>query len=341
MSSPLYEIVRLEHFYGDHPVLNVDHLSIPSNSITGIIGPNGSGKSTLLKLLSFAMAPTTGQILFRNRPEAPFSKTVRSRITLLTQEPYLLKRSVYDNIAYGLRIRNDTKECRNRVLEALSWVGLSSEDFARRQWHALSGGEAQRVALAARLVLKPQVLILDEPLASVDAASTQLIKEASLRAREKWGTTLIIASHDQSWLQDNCDTILHLFKGRLIGQGVTNIVFGPWQSRPDGFFEKQLPDRQALRVPRPPSPDAAAIIPPRAFQIVISSTSPGTGDNVLSGIISRLVFENHSKAVIATVMVADHALIVKLPADFQKTLSLHPGQKVKLSYNPKEIHWCE
>jgi tungstate transport system ATP-binding protein len=77
-------------------------------------------------------------------------------------------------------------------------VGLAA-GFAGRRWHQLSGGEAQRVALAARLILRPRILILDEPTASVDISTTQCIREAALTARKQWGTTLLIASHDHNW----------------------------------------------------------------------------------------------------------------------------------------------
>ncbi len=287
------------------------------------------------------MAPTTGQVLFRSRPEAPFSKAVRSRVTLLTQEPYLLKRSVYDNIAYGLRVRGDTKDCRKRIFEALSWVGLASEEFATRQWHELSGGEAQRVALAARLILKPQVLILDEPLASVDAASAQLIKEASLMAKQQWGTTLIIASHDQQWLYDSCDTVLHMFRGRLLGDSMSNIVFGPWQPSSDDFFEKKLQNDQALRVSRPPSSDAVAIIPSNALQIEFSSMASTANDTLLFGTVSRLTLEKATQDIIATIMVANIPFTVKLPFNNPNDVPPQPGQKVKLSYDVKDIFWCE
>ncbi|UCF89751.1 MAG: ABC transporter ATP-binding protein, partial [Desulfobacterales bacterium] len=226
MDQPIYEIRALQHAYAGQTVLAIEHLTVQPASILGLIGPNGSGKSSLLRLLGLIERPTQGQILFNGRRVEPFSEEARFLITMLPQEPFLMKRSVFKNVSYGLKLRGHRTDAFDRVNEALTLVGLASKDFARRPWYALSGGEAQRVALAARLALKPQVLLLDEPTASVDAASAQLIKEASLRARQELGTTLIVASHDWQWLYEICDAILHLFNGRIFRRSRETIVFG-------------------------------------------------------------------------------------------------------------------
>ena len=161
--------------------------------------------------------PTAGEVRFDGRPAGPFAPEVRNRVTLLPQEPFLMKRTVLNNVAYGLRIRNARENVAERVEKALSYVGLDGTEFAHRPAYALSGGEAQRVALAARLVLKPDVLLLDEPTASIDALSAQLMKDAVLNARREWGTTLIVASHDWQWLYGICDAVFHLLKGRVSG----------------------------------------------------------------------------------------------------------------------------
>jgi tungstate transport system ATP-binding protein len=260
LGTPIYQVHDLKHSYKGQPVLEIERLTIQSNSIVGLIGPNGSGKSTLLKLLGFIEKPVQGKIFFKSKPVESFSPQVRFQVTLLSQEPYLMRRSVYRNIAYGLRLRGNTANLHTRIHEALAMVGLRDEKFAQRPWYALSGGEAQRVALAARLILKPEVLLLDEPTASVDVVSAQLIKEASLRARREWGTTLIIASHDWQWLYEVCDLVLHLFKGRIFGNGRENIIFGPWQPLGDGSWGRQLPDGQRVEVAAPPHADAVALI---------------------------------------------------------------------------------
>ena len=103
--NPLYRVSRLKHAYQGRTVLSIDTLEIAPASIVGLIGPNGSGKSTLLKLLAFVERPAEGRISFKGRPAAPFDENVRFQVCLLTQEPYLMKRTVYQNIAYGLKLR--------------------------------------------------------------------------------------------------------------------------------------------------------------------------------------------------------------------------------------------
>lgn len=220
--NTIFELKNVEHIYSNRKALDITLLSIARETITGVVGPNGSGKTTLLKLLAFAMRPTAGTVRFNGNVEVPFSKSVRFGITLLTQEPYLLKRSVYDNISYGLTVRhkhgvngNSKKQIRMKIRVAMSYVGLDFNTFAQRKWNELSGGEAQRVAMAARLALKPEVLLLDEPTASVDAASAELIRDAARRARDDWGTTVVVASHDRNWLDGVCDNHIHLFEGTI------------------------------------------------------------------------------------------------------------------------------
>lgn len=219
----IFELKKVRHSYNSHNAIDIKELSFAKGSITGLMGPNGSGKSTLLKLLAFAMKPTTGAVLFNGKPELPFSRNVRFNVTLLTQDPYLLKRTVYENIRYGLKIRkshgitcSSSKQIDIEIKEAMTHVGLDFDAFARRKWDELSGGEAQRVAMAARLALKPQALLLDEPTASVDTESAERIKDAAKRARDKWGTTVIVASHDKTWLHGVCDNHINLVQGSVV-----------------------------------------------------------------------------------------------------------------------------
>jgi tungstate transport system ATP-binding protein len=337
----LYQIRDADHFYGGKQVLSIVDLDIPSGSITGLIGPNGSGKSTLLKLLGFLEEPTYGTILFQGRKVAPFSKVVRSRVTLLPQEPYLMRRSVFDNVAYGLKIRGDTKDLQERIREALTLVGLEPESFARRKWQALSGGEAQRVALAARLVLKPNVLLLDEPTASVDAHTARLIRKASLKAREEWGTTLVVATHDWQWLYETCDTVLHLLHGRLFKSGLGCAVYGPWRIGQKDLLHKELEDGQLLVVPKPEEGKQMAVLDPARLHIALPGKDPllQWNNSILQGFVIRLFLERNGATVQIAIKVAELVITLRMERNKVEALRLHPGKEVIITYNPREIEW--
>ncbi len=339
VKDAVYQINDVLHRYTVEPVLRIDALAIPQAAIVGLIGPNGSGKSTLLRLLGFVEKPSRGEILFKGRPAAPFSKAVRFRVTLLSQEPYLMRRSVLKNIAYGLELRGSRDNLRPRVAEALSWLGLPDEVFADRQWSELSGGEAQRVALAARLVLKPEVLLLDEPTASVDAVSVERIKTAALKARNEWGTTLLIASHDWQWLYEVCDEVLQLFNGQLVGPGRMNIVLGPWQARPDGHWQKVLSGGQEIVTTAPPAADAVAVVDSDKIAVVDAFDSGRARKNILKGTISRLVLEKGSRNTVATVLVEAMPFAVMVPPQRIESLNLYPGREIDIYFSPNAVKW--
>jgi tungstate transport system ATP-binding protein len=332
VENPLYTIRGLTHVYRGKPVLGIDWLDIPRGGIIGVIGPNGSGKSTFLRLAGFVERPTMGEVLFEGKPAGPFAPEVRNRVTLLPQEPFLMKRTVLKNVAYGLRIRKAVDHIEHRVDRALAYVGLDREEFMQRPSYALSGGEAQRVALAARLVLKPEVLLLDEPTASIDALSAQLIQDAALKARRDWGTTLIIASHDWQWLYGICDTVFHLLKGRFLGTGRENVLFGPWEPMENGIWGKLLSDGQRVLVPEPPDALAAAVIENAC--IVPESTPHGgpTGQVTLSGQITRLALEKASGVIVASVLVANLPFTGILTERQVCDHALYPGRMAHICY---------
>ncbi len=339
MGEPLYFITDLVHVYRGQAVLRIDRLDIPAGSIVGVIGPNGSGKSTFLKLVGFVEKPTAGEIAYNGKPAAPFALEVRHKVSLMPQESFLMKRTVSNNVAYGLKIRKDLDRLELRIQTALSWVGLDAAEFAKRPSYALSGGEAQRVALAARLILKPEVLLLDEPTASIDALSAQLIKDAALKARSEWGTTLIIASHDWQWLYGVCDRVVHLVRGRLMGSGRENIIFGPWEPGPNGLWGKVLADGQRILVQKPPEALSAAVIDHAAI-VPAERPIPNRDHQVsLSGVITRLALEKASGDIIGSVLVANLPFTTTLAESEVRENGLYPGRRVQLLYDITSVRW--
>ena len=214
--SALYELDGVVQRYGGREVLRLDALAVPEGAIIGLVGPNGGGKSTLLRLLAFLETPAQGTILYRGEPTGGREYALRGEVTCFPQEPYLLKRSVRANVAFGLEARG-ASDVAERVASALALVGLDPARFAGRMWHQLSGGEVKRVALAARLALRPRALLLDEPTANLDRDSAELVRRAVTTARERHGTTLVISGHDHEWLKAICDDMLWIRDGQLAG----------------------------------------------------------------------------------------------------------------------------
>jgi tungstate transport system ATP-binding protein len=327
--------------YGDRTILDIAALSFKKGAIYGLQGPNGAGKTTLLNILAFLEYPNSGSVLYKSKPVQfvePHLQRLRKEVILVDQLPLLFTTTVFKNLEFGLKIRGLEKEERKRrIVKGLDMVGMG--DFIHAPAHKLSGGETQRVALAARLVLKPEILLLDEPTANVDAASAQQIKEAALMARREWNTTLIIASHDRDWLYDVCDRVLHLFKGRLFGTGKENILFGPWQPYKEDLWEKRLPDGQRIRVSEPPESDAVAIVEPISITGASNTKLADTDADILEGRVSRLALEKTSAEIVATILIGNLPFTLKLSQQQIQQENLYPGQKVRLHYSPRSVKW--
>ena len=336
---PLFQVTSLRHTYHQEPVLQIDRFGIFERSIIGLVGPNGSGKSTFLKLLAFTEKPTFGEIRFNGEPAGPFSENVRFKVTLLTQEPYLLRRTVDENVRYGLKLRGlKNADSDRKIDQALEWVGLTSERIKHRQWHELSGGEIQRVALAARLVLKPAALLLDEPTANVDAESAELIRHAVLKAREEWGTTLVIASHDWAWLYEICDTVRQLYRGKIFNAHQENPISGPWHHPAEGNWNRSLENGQCLRVPEPPAPDAAALFSFTPLP-ALPEQNRKSGVHYVKGVITRLIFDRNRKDLIVVVAVGNLSLFAGCPRDRIREWNRIPGDSLILAYEINRVKW--
>ena len=193
---PIYQLEGVVQCYGGQEIVRVEELSILRGEIFGLVGPSGAGKSTFLRLLNFLEAPVEGNISLQGNYSPNGSDKVplevRRQVTMVFQRPVLLRGSVFDNVAYGLQVRNE-EQIEERVREVLGRVGL--EDFMGREVRSLSGGEAQRVALARALVIRPEILLLDEPTANLDPYNVALIEGIIESYNGHEGKTVVLVTH--------------------------------------------------------------------------------------------------------------------------------------------------
>lgn len=199
-------------------VLKDINLQIEKGEFLGILGEKGAGKSTLLKLFNGLLSPQTGTI--RVDGLDPSSREIKCRVGMVFQQAadQLFCRTVYDEIAFGpLNFGYSKKETKERVFEALEAVSLNQSMLSRDPF-SLSGGEMQRVALASALALRPDYLILDEPITGLDPVGKKEILETFKKVRER-GTAVIAVTHNLKGFFPLLERIILLKEGRIAFQG--------------------------------------------------------------------------------------------------------------------------
>lgn len=209
-------IRALSKTYPHSPKSAVDQLSleIPSGGLTALLGPSGCGKTTAMKMIAGLLEPTSGDITFddrsvlRDRPEHRGAVMVFQNPLLF---PYM---SVADNVGFGLKMRNVAKpEIETRVAEMLALVKLP--DLGRRRPAELSGGQQQRVALARALIVRPKVLLLDEPLSNLDAHLRVEMRDLIRSLQRELGMTTVFVTHDQQEAVVLADRVALILDGTL------------------------------------------------------------------------------------------------------------------------------
>ena len=221
----IYEIKDLLILRSGLQVLEIDALDIIEGEILAVIGPNGAGKSTLLLTLSRLLKPDRGQVNFKGQSiQSMDDLTYRRKLALVLQEPLLLNRSVFDNVAVGLRFRGLDREQVNQRVEY--WLGrFGVLQLKDRQAQRLSGGEAQRVSLARAFALQPEVLLLDEPFGSLDAPTRAALLADLHRTLREVDITTIFITHDLNEALSLGDRVAVLLSGRLRQTGPPEQVF--------------------------------------------------------------------------------------------------------------------
>lgn len=199
-------------------------LELPDRSFTVLLGPSGSGKTTLLRLLAGLERPDRGRILRDGADVTDLPAEARG-IGFVFQDGALFPHlDVLANVAFGLRVRGVPRlAAHGRAAEALAQVGLA--DKSARRIDNLSGGERQRVALARALAPRPQVLLLDEPLANLDRTLREELRGQLRRLHDQLGLTTVLVTHDRDEALALADRIVVVRDGRVVEQGEPRALF--------------------------------------------------------------------------------------------------------------------
>jgi iron(III) transport system ATP-binding protein len=344
------QISGLYKSFGAHPVLAGLDLEVPAGSLTAILGPSGSGKTTLLRLLAGFERPDRGTIGIAGKivdGEGTHIRPEQRRIGYVPQEGGLFPHlTVQANVAFGL----PRAARRQGVGELLETVGLTG--LERRYPHQLSGGQQQRVALARALAIKPEILLLDEPFASLDAHLRASVREEVARILHRSSTTALLVTHDQDEALSLADLVAVLRDGKIVQCatpqdlytwpvdddlarfiGEANVIAGVL----DGAFVATPLGKLAAQWRGEPLPSGSPVrILIRPEQIDMNATADG--EEGLAGQIVRSGYHGHD-AVLHVQIDEEHGkrqLTVRTAGEVPAA----PGAKVRLSVRGSVLVWA-
>lgn len=215
------EVKNLDKHFGNFHAVNDVSFNIEKGHLIGLLGPSGGGKTSILRMLAGLENPDSGEIRFHGELVNSLPPQERG-IGFVFQSYALFKHmTVFDNISFGLKVKKASKsQIHDRVMELIELTGLKG--FEKRYPHQLSGGQRQRVAFARALAPEPQLLLLDEPFAAIDAKIRQELRSWLRELIERVGITSIFVTHDQEEAIEVADEIMIINQGRLEQKGT------PW-----------------------------------------------------------------------------------------------------------------
>jgi putative spermidine/putrescine transport system ATP-binding protein len=293
-ASPVVELRGISRDFGSGPVVRDLDLTVARGEFMALLGPSGCGKTTVLRMIAGYLEPTAGQVLINGSDAARTSP--RSRNIGMVFQSYALfpHLSVAENVAFGLRMRKVNRaERTERVREALDLVGLGG--LGDRRPAQLSGGQQQRVALARAVVLRPDVLLLDEPLSNLDARLRVQLRDELSRVQRETGLTTVLVTHDQEEALAIADRMVLLDGGRVAQQGTPREVFEQPRSR---FVAEFLGYENLLELP------GRGLVTIRPEHVLVepadnSANGVGRGGVELAGLMEATTYRGtHSTAAV-------------------------------------------
>jgi spermidine/putrescine transport system ATP-binding protein len=307
----LLSIENVTRRFGDFVAVDGVSLGIEAGEFFTLLGPSGCGKTTLLRMIAGFDAPDEGRIVLDGRDLAgkpPEARPVRTVFQSYALFPHM---TVQGNVAFPLRMaKTPAAEAARKIEEALEDVRLTG--FNRRFPHELSGGQRQRVAIARALVTHPQVLLLDEPLAALDAKLREEMQLELINMQKEAGITFVYVTHDQTEALalshriavmnrgrveqvDAPDRLYGLPKTRFVADfiGTCNLLTGPVARADGGVIAIDVPDLGTVQVKSDAKPtprtDGAVALRPEKVRIAAPGAA-SVNDNSFSGIVTGLLY---------------------------------------------------
>jgi len=345
----LLETRDLVKRYDDVVALDGVNLEIEQGDFLALVGPNGSGKTTLLRIIAAIEPSTSGEIYYRGKI-VEGSEMLRRATTMVFQKAVVFSRSVYDNVAYGLRLRKMSKaEVDSRVGEALRQVEL--DGFEKRNARKLSGGEQQRVSLARAIVLDVELLLLDEPTANLDPRSSAIMERIISWINREGGATIVLATHNLLQAGNFGGKLALLMNGKLtqvggadqllrslVGPmwrfaGHENIFLGEAVPEGDGTALISLQDDLKLVAVTPRKGKVVAQVRPEDIIVSLAPIS-SSARNVLRGKVIGITDQESSVMVRVD---AGKEFVVRITHKSFREMSLTLGTSVYLIFKASAV----
>jgi spermidine/putrescine transport system ATP-binding protein len=346
------QLEELEKRFNEVVAVDGIDLDIPSGEFFSLLGPSGCGKTTTLRMIGGFERPDDGRILLDGRDMAqtpPHKRPVNTVFQNYALFPHL---SVAENVGFGLRLQHAGRdEARRRVSEALTLVRL--EGFEERRPTQLSGGQQQRVALARALVLNPSVLLLDEPLGSLDAKLRKALQIELKSIQEEVGITFIYVTHDQEEALTMSDRIAVMSNGKVVQVGppkevyeapatayvadflgVSNLMDARAEGSPDGRCRVRLGEFDLVAAAGDTEADGDVKVVIRPERIEVEEGGAG-GDNRVPGMVERTVYLGPTMQVI--VQLPEGRIVQAMIPNRGEEHGFAQGTSVILHFPPEDL----
>ena len=331
----LYELNNLKKIYGKRTVLDLPHLSVEAGRIVGLLGPNGAGKTTLLEIFAFLSEPTSGEVWFQGKEveyENNRMRNLRRKVVMVQQHPIMFTVTVAKNLEFPLNIRKVPKQRREQVIdELMDLVGMG--EFKQARAHNLSGGETQRIAIARALACAPEVILFDEPTASVDVENQIAIERIIREINQDRGISIILTTHDMNQAARLADEIVFLFEGRLARSTYENIFSGEILPGEKGDHYCLVQNKLKLDITQGKLGPVRIAIDPNAIQ-VSQRTDDASPANSFKGRLVQLTDEKNKVRALVDVGLPLCVLISKKEL---AAMSLGVGSSLWLTCPPDSI----